>query len=55
MKITIIDGTLQDYVNGDENGVISFSEPCTDDSIKMADKFLSYGKTVVIEPENRGE
>lgn len=49
MKITIIDGSLTDFVAGNENGVISILEPCTNDALKIADKFLGYGKTVVLE------
>lgn len=55
MKVTIIDGFLQDYVNGDDDGCISISEPCTDYALKIAEKFLSYGKTVVIELEKSGD
>lgn len=55
MKVTIIDGSLQDYIDGNDDGCISFSEPCTDNALQLADKFLDYGKTVVIELENAGD
>lgn len=55
MKVTIISGTLADYINGDEEGNITISEPCTDHALEIADKFLSYGKTIVIEWEGTGE
>lgn len=55
MKITIISGSLQSYVDGEEEGNISISEPCTDYALQIAEKFLSYGKTVVLEIENAGE
>lgn len=55
MKITIIDGFLQDYVDDVENGFISIDEPCTNTAIDLAEKFLDYGKTVVLEPVSEGE
>lgn len=47
MKITIIDGSLQDCSN---NAAISIVEPCTNTALDLAEKFIDYGKTVVLEP-----
>lgn len=55
MKITIIDGSLQDYIEANDNGAISVFEPCIDKTREIADKFLDYGKTVVLEPYQEGE
>lgn len=55
MKITIIDGSLQDYVSGKDKGVISISEPSQYDGFEVAGKFLNYGKTLVFEPDSEGE
>lgn len=55
MKITIIDGSLQDYVNGNNKGIICFSEPSQYDGFEVAGKFLNYGKTLVFEPDSEGE
>lgn len=55
MKITIIDGSLQDFVSGNNKGVISFSEPSKCDGFEVAGKFLNYGKTLVFEPDSEGE
>lgn len=55
MKVTVIDGSLKDYVNRYEVGAVCFSEDCTDASIELASIFLNYGKTVMIEPENEGD
>lgn len=55
MKVVIIDGSLHDYVDGNEKGVISISEPCQNKALDIADKFLDYGKTVVLELSEEGE
>ncbi len=55
MKITIIDGSLQDYVDNTDNGSISFDEHCKHDAFEVAGKFLDYGKTLIFEPDSEGE
>lgn len=55
MKVTIISGSLADYINGDEEGNITISEPCTEHALEIANKFLDYGKTIVLELENEVE
>lgn len=55
MKITIIDGSLQDFVSGNDKGVISVSESCIDTALNVASEFLDYGKTVVLESDSEGE
>lgn len=55
MKIHIIDGSLQDFINDDEDGYIDIKEDDMADAISIARMFLGYGKTVVIEPESDGE
>ena len=55
MLVTIISGSLEDYINGDDEGNITISEPCTEHALGIADKFLTYGKTIVLELENEVE
>lgn len=55
MKITIIDGSLQDYADNAAIGVISIDEPCTNTALDIAEKFFNYGKTVVLESVLEGE
>lgn len=50
MKVAIIEGTLQEFINGQDKGSISIIEPCVSTAIDIADMFLSYGKTIVLEP-----
>lgn len=53
--VTIIDGSLWDYCNGEDGGSVSVSEPDMSTSLAMAHRFVDYGKTVVIEPEKDGD
>ena len=55
MIVTIIDGNLWDYCNGEDGGSVSVSEPDMSTSLAIAHRFVDYGKTVVIEPEKDGD
>lgn len=55
MILTIIDGNLWDYCNGEDEGSVSVVEPDMNTSLAMARRFVEYGKTVVIEPEKDGD
>lgn len=55
MKITIIDGSLQDYVDNSIIWALSIDEPCTNTAFDIVEKFLGYGKTVVLEPVSECE
>lgn len=55
MDITIIAGSLKDFTDGREAGCITISEDDMETALVIANRFLDYGKTVVIEPEGYGD
>lgn len=55
MKVTIIDGRLEDYINEKDDGYISIFETNPDDALDLAYKVLDDGKTVILEPVEEGE
>lgn len=55
MYITIISGSLEEFTNGQEAGCITIIEDDMKTALAIANRFLDYGKTVVIEPEGYGD
>lgn len=53
MRIIIIQGTFGDLLKEEEEGIISFEEPDTDEAHKIASFMMGYGFTVVLEPNKR--
>lgn len=51
MIVTIIDGSLPDFLGDEEQGIISINEESLENAMEIARTFILYGKTVVIEPE----
>lgn len=51
MIVTIIDGSLPDFLGDEEQGSISINEESLENAMEIARTFILYGKTVVIEPE----
>lgn len=55
MKVTIIDGRLEDYINEKDDGCISVFETNPDYVVDLVYKVLNDGKTVILEPAGEGE
>lgn len=55
MYVTIIDGSLPDYLENKESGRITVVEESLQRATRLAEVFVKYGMTVVVEPERDGE
>lgn len=55
MKVTIIDGRLEDYINENDDGCISVFETNPDYVVDLVYKVLNDGKTVILESAGEGE
>ena len=55
MFLTIIDGSLNEFIGDNENGYVVVFEPDENVAFNVARRFVCYGKTVVIEPDTDGE
>ena len=55
MKVTIIDGRLEDYINEKDDGCISVFETNPDYVVDLVYKVLNDGKTVILESAGEGE
>lgn len=55
MKTTIIDGSFRDYADDVAIGVISIDEPYTNAALDIANRFIGYEKSVVLDPVSEGE
>lgn len=55
MFLTIIDGSLNEFIGDNEDGYVTVFEPDENVAFNVARRFVGYGKTVVIEPDTDGE